>query len=230
MGRREYGLRAPFGNSSLLQEMFDHYTPPDRPAYPCYSDPFTKALFIRSGSSGRTYGKSSSGRFGSYGSFYRRPCGAVRRGVSRVRYTSKSSSSFALNQKKVQYIAQQNRTIDNAPSWESARREAPIFAFGEDGKKRNISIREASDMMGSDGVIRIILSPEDPDIDLSEMTRRFMSEMFEREVRRRVKWVAANHYNTENPHTHILISRSLPGKTEELWFSQSWIKSGRMER
>lgn len=53
---------------------------------------------------------------------------------------------------------------------------------------------------------RIIVSPEDgKEIgDLRTFTRNFMAEM-ERDLGTRLDWVAANHYDTANPHSHVVL-------------------------
>ena len=53
---------------------------------------------------------------------------------------------------------------------------------------------------------RVILSPEDgKEIgDLRTFTRSVMSQM-ERDLETRLDWVAANHYDTAHPHTHVVI-------------------------
>ena len=53
---------------------------------------------------------------------------------------------------------------------------------------------------------RVIISPEDgKEIgDLRTYTRTVMSQM-ERDLETRLDWVAANHYDTANPHSHVVI-------------------------
>ena len=52
---------------------------------------------------------------------------------------------------------------------------------------------------------RIVLSPErGQDVDLTSVTRRAMGQM-EKDTGYQLDWVAANHYDTANPHTHIVI-------------------------
>ena len=53
---------------------------------------------------------------------------------------------------------------------------------------------------------RVILSPEDgKEIgDLRTFTRSVMSQL-ERDLKTRLDWVAANHYDTAHPHTHVVI-------------------------
>jgi hypothetical protein len=52
---------------------------------------------------------------------------------------------------------------------------------------------------------RFIVAPEDGDrVDLTDFARRFMSQV-EKDTGRRLIWAAVNHYNTDNPHVHVVI-------------------------
>ena len=52
---------------------------------------------------------------------------------------------------------------------------------------------------------RLIVSPEDgSELDLQEFAARFVRRM-ERDLGRRLHWVAAAHYNTDNPHLHLVV-------------------------
>ncbi len=53
---------------------------------------------------------------------------------------------------------------------------------------------------------RVIVSPEDAHAleDLKSLTRNLMAEM-ERDLATRLDWVAADHFDTDNPHTHIVV-------------------------
>jgi len=53
---------------------------------------------------------------------------------------------------------------------------------------------------------RIIVSPEDGARlrDLRQYTRQFMQDM-ERDLGTRLEWVAVDHWDTDNPHTHIVL-------------------------
>ena len=59
----------------------------------------------------------------------------------------------------------------------------------------------------------IVLSPEHGyALDMTQFTRRFMDQM-EKDTRSRLDWVAANHYDTRQPHTHIILrGRDLDGQ------------------
>ena len=60
-------------------------------------------------------------------------------------------------------------------------------------------------LLGEPRQFRFIVSPEDGDrVDLTDFARRFMTEV-EKDTGRRLIWAAVNHYNTDNPHVHIVI-------------------------
>ncbi|MCP4388159.1 MAG: DUF3363 domain-containing protein [Gammaproteobacteria bacterium] len=72
---------------------------------------------------------------------------------------------------------------------------------------------------------RFIVSPEDAaELDLTAYTRDLMRQV-ETDLGRELDWIAVNHYNTDNPHTHIVIrGRGLDGK--ELRMDREFISSG----
>lgn len=77
---------------------------------------------------------------------------------------------------------------------------------------------------------RFIVSPEDAEQldDLRTYTRHLMSRM-EADLGTRLDWVAVDHWNTDNPHTHIV----LRGKDEagkDLIISRDYIAQGMRER
>jgi type IV secretory pathway VirD2 relaxase len=52
---------------------------------------------------------------------------------------------------------------------------------------------------------RIVLAPEDAgELDLTGYVRGFMAQV-ERDTGRKLRWAAVNHYNTDNPHAHIVL-------------------------
>jgi len=73
---------------------------------------------------------------------------------------------------------------------------------------------------------RVILSPEDgKDIgDLTTFTKNFMAQM-ERDLKTKLDWVAANHYDTANPHTHIVI-RGKRDNGKDLVITKKYISYG----
>jgi len=76
---------------------------------------------------------------------------------------------------------------------------------------------------------RVIVSPEDgKEIgDLRTYTRSVMSQM-ERDLETKLDWVAANHYDTANPHTHVVI-RGVDDEGKTLIIPREYISHGMRE-
>lgn len=52
---------------------------------------------------------------------------------------------------------------------------------------------------------RLIISPEDgAEVDLTKFTKQLVKQM-EKDLGTKLDWAAANHYNTDNPHSHLII-------------------------
>jgi type IV secretory pathway VirD2 relaxase len=77
---------------------------------------------------------------------------------------------------------------------------------------------------------RFIVSPEDAEQldDLRTYTRHLMSRM-EADLGTRLDWVAVNHWNTDNPHTHIVL-RGKDDTGKDLIISRDYIAQGMRER
>jgi type IV secretory pathway VirD2 relaxase len=72
---------------------------------------------------------------------------------------------------------------------------------------------------------RIVLSPERGDaVDLTSVTRRAMAQM-EKDTGYQLDWVAANHYDTAHPHTHIVM-RGLDKDGQEVGLRRDYIARG----
>jgi len=67
---------------------------------------------------------------------------------------------------------------------------------------------------------RFIVSPED-EIDLTTFTRQLMRRM-EDDLGMRLQWGAVNHYNTDNPHAHVVV-RGLSEAGREVWIDRAYI-------
>lgn len=67
---------------------------------------------------------------------------------------------------------------------------------------------------------RFIVSPED-DVDLTTFTRDLMRNV-ERDVGLRLRWGAVNHYNTDNPHAHVVV-RGVDRDGREVWIDRAYI-------
>ena len=95
--------------------------------------------------------------------------------------------------------------------------EADTAAFEERGK-------------GDRHQFRFIVSPEDAEQleDLRTYTRHLMQRM-EADLGTRLDWVAVDHWNTDNPHTHVVLcGKDDTGK--DLIISQEYITRGMRER
>lgn len=76
---------------------------------------------------------------------------------------------------------------------------------------------------------RIIVSPEDGARlgDLKSATRELMAQM-ERDLGRRLDWVAVDHHNTGHPHTHIVI-RGRDARMRDVVIARDYLMSGLRE-
>lgn len=77
---------------------------------------------------------------------------------------------------------------------------------------------------------RFIVSPEDAEQldDLRTYTRHLMQRM-EADLGTRLDWVAVDHWNTDNPHTHVVL-RGKDDTGKDLIVSQDYITRGMRER
>lgn len=77
---------------------------------------------------------------------------------------------------------------------------------------------------------RFIVSPEDAAEleDLRRYTRDLMTRM-EADLGTRLEWVAVDHWNTDNPHTHVVL-RGKDNTGKDLIISQDYITRGMRER
>jgi len=92
-----------------------------------------------------------------------------------------------------------------------------LTAFEEDGRNDRHQFR-------------YIVSPEDAEQldDLRTYTRHLMSRM-EADLGTRLEWVAVNHWNTDNPHTHVVL-RGKDDTGKDLIISRDYIAQGMRER
>ncbi|QIL69125.1 relaxase/mobilization nuclease and DUF3363 domain-containing protein [Diaphorobacter sp. HDW4B] len=95
--------------------------------------------------------------------------------------------------------------------------EADTAAFEERGR-------------GDRHQFRFIVSPEDAEQleDLRTYTRHLMARM-EADLGTRLDWVAVDHWNTDNPHTHVVL-RGKDDTGKDLIISQEYITRGMRER
>jgi type IV secretory pathway VirD2 relaxase len=83
----------------------------------------------------------------------------------------------------------------------------------------------AEPLPGERHQFRLIVSPEDAhELDLRSFTSGLMARM-ERDLGRQLRWVAVNHYNTDSPHTHVVI-RGVDWAGAELRIDRQYISNG----
>ena len=95
-----------------------------------------------------------------------------------------------------------------------------VMIDGEEFHERGIDDRHQ---------FRVIVSPEDGKElgDLQTYTRNVMAHM-ERDLGTKLDWVAANHYDTANPHSHVVI-RGVTDKGSTLIIPREYISHGMRE-
>ena len=97
-------------------------------------------------------------------------------------------TSTKLHLKNLEYIQKEGKSMDGTK---------PVL-YGSDSEDY---YRENMDEKNW----RIIISPESNDVDLTLLTREFVNRL-EKYSGYKFTWVAANHYDTNNHHTHLLIN------------------------
>ena len=77
---------------------------------------------------------------------------------------------------------------------------------------------------------RFIVSPEDANElgDMQTFTRDLMNQM-EQDLGTKLEWVAVDHYNTDNPHTHIIV-RGIADDGKDLIIARDYLSVGLRER
>lgn len=109
------------------------------------------------------------------------------------------------------------REQDSGKAYGPMTDEADLPAFEERGREDRHQFR-------------LIVSPEDAEQldNLRTYTRHLMGRM-EADLGSRLDWVAVNHWNTDNPHTHIVL-RGKDDTGKDLIISQAYITRGMRER
>ena len=119
----------------------------------------------------------------------------------------------------LRYIERDGVGSDGEPgqAYGSTTDNADLVAFEERGREDRHQFR-------------FIVSPEDAEQidDLRRYTRHLMSRM-EADLGTKLDWVAVNHWNTDNPHTHVVL-RGKDGTGKDLIISRDYIAQGMRER
>ena len=109
------------------------------------------------------------------------------------------------------------RDGESGRAYSTATAEADLTAFEERGR-------------GDRHQFRFIVSPEDGAElgDLRTYTRHLMTRM-EADLGTRLDWVAVDHWNTDNPHTHVVL-RGKDNTGHDLIIAQAYLTHGLRER
>jgi len=86
-----------------------------------------------------------------------------------------------------------------------------------------------AEIVGEQRQFRFIVSPEDGnELDLRDYTNRLMQRM-EKDLSRELRWAAVCHYNTDNPHVHIVV-RGVDARGGEVRIDRAYISNGLRQR
>jgi type IV secretory pathway VirD2 relaxase len=105
---------------------------------------------------------------------------------------------------------------------------APAEMFDRDGPADHDAFARRCD--GDRHHFRFIVSPEDAGAlaDLKATTRELMAQA-EKDLGTRLDWVAADHWNTEHPHIHVLV-RGVDEAGQDLVIDRDYIANGMRRR
>jgi hypothetical protein len=113
--------------------------------------------------------------------------------VIKARYVPARTHGMKANRMHLDYLERDGVERDGSPG----------RLYGADENFQREEFR--GPLEGEQRQFRFIISPEDGDVlDLTAFARCFMGQV-EKDVGRDLIWAAVNHYNTDNPHIHIVV-------------------------
>lgn len=143
----------------------------------------------------------------------------ARRAVVKTRLVILKDASPRSTEKHLRYIERDGVTREGGPGrlYDATTDEANGQSFTTRGE-------------GDRHQFRFIVSPEDAVEleDLRHFTRQLMSQM-ERDLGTRLEWVACDHWDTDNPHTHIVL-RGVDETGRDLVIARDYIAHGMRAR
>jgi len=141
-----------------------------------------------------------------------------RRVIVKVNLVKMGGQGYAVQKLHLDYIQRDSAAREGDKGILFSRDD--VFADADEFQQRGKDDRHQ---------FRIIVSPEDgKEIgDLRTFTRNLMSQM-ERDLETRLDWVAANHYDTANPHTHVVV-RGVDDDGKNLVIPREYISHGMRE-
>ncbi len=177
----------------------------------------------RRGAGGKSAGKAPGSRLG--------------RGHTAARFTGQTLSPFSRRATvKVRLVYLQQASGRSTVGHLRYIEREGVGRDGEPGHAYGAAIDEADTAVfeergrGDRHQFRFIVSPEDAEQleDLRTYTRHLMQRM-EADLGTRLDWVAVDHWNTDNPHTHVVL-RGKDDTGKDLIISQEYITRGMRER
>ena len=174
-----------------------------------------------------------SGRVGSKrlrGSKSARPMTFHRRVVVKVSIKKISGGGLAALRKHVDYIQRDGTDERGEPAKLYGRNAEPEPDVDIENASSNPRPSFATQCQNDRHGFRIIISAEDGTMlqDLSSFTQDVVTQM-EHDLGTRLEWVAADHYDTGQPHTHLLI-RGVRDNGKDLVMSREYVSRTLRER
>jgi type IV secretory pathway VirD2 relaxase len=143
----------------------------------------------------------------------RPPANDARRVVVKAHYVRMTSSGAKAAALHLKYIERDGVEKDGSKG----------VLYAADGPASAEALNEPR--LGERHQFRIIVSPEDADqLDLTLYVRRLMSAV-ERDLGRRLEWAAVNHFDTDNPHAHVVV-RGVDRDGEEVRLPRAYVSNG----
>lgn len=142
-----------------------------------------------------------------------RPHEFSRRVVVKARIVKMTKNGWDASQEHLKYIEREGVEKDGG--------KGEIFGNEEEFERDSMFEK----IPGEKRQFRFIVSPEDAEyIDLKQFTNDLMGDV-EKDLGRELKWGAVCHYNTENPHVHIVI-RGIDKDDREVRIDPEYISHG----
>jgi type IV secretory pathway VirD2 relaxase len=199
----------PFEPTFVIRPRIGRKAPPTRDQVPTFRGQLLRAIQRHGG--WRSRGGPAGRRRGSIA--VREPHARSRRCVVKARYVSMSARGIKAARLHLGYLERDGVERDGSPG----RLYGADEEFAADAFRTRLENEQRQ--------FRFIVSPEDGDsLDLKEFARQFMKQV-ERDTGRPLIWAAVNHYNTANPHVHIVI-RGLDRDGDDVRIDRQYISHG----
>jgi hypothetical protein len=133
--------------------------------------------------------------------------------VIKSKYVTMTADGRKLAARHLAYLERDGVERDGSPG----RLYGPDDEFSADEFRERIP--------GEPRQFRFIVSPQDgARVDLTEVARQLMCQV-EKDTGRRLIWAAVNHYNTDNPHVHIVV-RGVDRDGDEFRIDRGYLAHG----